>query len=244
MSEVKEAGPYLNQYAIEHKQQIEMMYLKYQTNYIEIFYKNKDGTETAYNYYKTPNQLCSGTSNQLIFEGNPSRISDKRYMLFNVMYYTKIKLYPEMPEEKIFYFKNNSCVGVQFNKVAINMNDKQNGYFQELTIFAPRTLIFFPNTTIYMLVHKKPFKIFVLYVYSNSSDPTINPHNFAYMNERLTFNNDWIYTTMLLDNETYLYFGSDEKGYNVVITDNLVNLYHYVDPKLNQWLYDKYMYNH
>lgn len=229
----------LIQYAKINKQKIHEINFKNVINYIELFYSNGDDSETVYNYMFKKNQLCSGTASQLNITDNPSKVIDKHYVLFNKYYYTKIIPYPEMPENKIVYFNNNSNIGIKFNKICISV--PANNYFEETTVFAPRTFIFYPNTTVFLLLNKNPFKIYIMYVYSNSVDTEINPLNFSYLNEKLTFDDNWIYTTLYLSCDTPLYVSSDVNGYNTVISDNLGNLYEYVEPSLNKWLYKQYI---
>jgi len=232
------AGEYLIKYAKNTKQKLQL------TNNLSVNYAGSSVLEISYtDTIINRKVLYSITSlkntivptniyEQLNLEGeNITGILQNGYFVFNMNIYAinQFKSVPRLyPLNKIFNFINKK-LKVNFSKLTeSSLNEITEPFITETNVYRNNTIVYYPNTRIYILITPKPYKIYVMYLYSNTKNSTMSLSNLALNNALLTLPEGWIYTSYLLDEE---FFTVPSNGNAIVILDNLNNLYQYIDPK-------------
>jgi hypothetical protein len=206
--------------------------------YMELFYPSKNPiVYYVYSTYSLKNQISTVVASDLDIP-NYIIINDKRIWVMD-----RIIIFPEeLPEGIIsvisFPFKNNNNINCNLRYAATLFVINQDLY-SEVKVNRNSMFIYYPETTVFMLINKSNLtKIYIMFALSNTIDTNLNTFNAQYLNSKLDLPEGWLFTTMTLDNNTYLKVVA--KDFATVIKDNLNNTYQYLEPKYAPWLYYLY----
>lgn len=214
--------------------------------YFEVFIPTTDpGVFNIYTTFTTdnsyPNALITTNSDDLTINDSSLFINDKRIWMMDFI----VQLKDDLPDDTPLYvsipFKNINNIFCTFNWVAQVIPSNGNPYtisqIQRKTIW-----VYKPKTEIYMLINisNGNLKIYVMQSFTNQIDQNLNPTNINYMGNKLSLPIGWLWTSLVLNYDTYLKVVSTGTAY--LVQDNLKNSYEYLDPKYAPWLYSNFSY--
>lgn len=181
----------------------------------------------------TKNNINTAITDNLVLD-NPSFVNEGNLLMMdmNLMCFPNGNKYPMF---KNYNFKTNSNLYVSYQLFA-------NKVIPTTQLYSPsiverwNTFVYYPNTLVYLLISKNPYKIYIMQVFKNINN-SINEIN--YLEKYLDLPEGWTYCYLKLNCNQYLTINA--YGDAEVISDNLFNAYQYIKQECNnKWLYNKY----
>ncbi len=208
--------------------------------YMELFVPTN--TKNLYNVYSTAalkNYFVTSDAGNVIIEDPRIFVNEKRRWMMDKIY----QLINDIPQNTPLYiqvkFSNYPKIGCPLKWVAQITPSDGNPYtiseIQRKTIW-----VYEPNKPVYLLINfidNNP-NIYVMQSLNIKNYENLSINNVDYIGKFLNLPENWIWTSMILDNETYLKVVSVGTAY--LTTDTLGNSYQYLDPKYAPWLYEHY----
>lgn len=229
------AEEYLNNYAKENNEKLQISN-SFNEDYsgtllLETSYDNLEILRTIiYSNTSITNEISSiDIPNQLENDGYTGVIQNS-YFVMNMNIYASNKFESsiiEYPFVKEYEFIVNPNIKVKYEKLLETEYIKElYPYTIEKSVYRNNTLVYYPNTRLYLLIDNNKYKIYIMYMYSNVIDSEISLDNLSLLQQKLKLPEGWLYVSYLLDNN---FVSVPSNGNAKVITDDLNNLYQYLD---------------
>lgn len=189
--------------------------------YIDYFVKNQLTT-------KRPEELIIPTEGVLVNK-------NRTFLIDNALIVDYLESTDEWPLEKKLKFVNNEKFELGLRKSGTIKIGSDKPY--EITGIVNRIniWIFYPLTTIYLLICPEPYKIYVM---QTCSTDRIKFDDLPFLGSQLNLPIGWLYTSMTLDEKTFFCVSANNDA--ELIKDDISNSYQYVKETDASWLYDKY----
>lgn len=229
--------------------------------YWEILYPDpKKGI--FYDYVSIENDVMSTSgSDYYIEDENSVVVNDKRAWMFDLSIVEKQEFddTKEFPAEKYLYFKNpnyvndgkNTVPDANGNSPVLNLRstlakvttlamNQAGGAYKETQVDRTSIFVYYPNTTLYLLVDTNTQKIYVMQTTSNrtQSGDEIYQTNYVYLKQKLSLPAGWMFAVAALKSNTPLLLISNADHRARVIQDDFSDSYQYVRPEEAPFLYE------
>lgn len=216
----------LNAYnqTIHNKPIMEIVYPD-EINYLYSSYLVKDSIQTY-----QPNDLNINNESLIIR-------TNKHYLMDNaiVIHDYENEDMENIELEKTFTFKQNNNFSMIFQYVG-TLETKSSLPYQVNEIIGQKNIwIWYPNSMIYLLIIPYPYQIYIMQTYN---DDKVELKELPYLSNRLELPDEWLYVSMNLDKDMYLFVTSNMD--TTILYDDLSNSYQYIKEDDANWLYDKY----
>lgn len=223
--------------------------------YWEILYPDYS-TQTYYDYVSTENSIQTTVGSDLYLEEEGEIVlNDKRlYMAdMSIIFHEDEENSEQFPQYKYLQYRNPNYVPysvsttdsktldlyVQLKKMTTLSMLQSNELYTEKQVDRTSAFIFYPKTTVYILINTIDKKIYCMQTMTNQTKEgtTINETNLIYLKHKLNLPNGWMYSLCMMDKDTYLILVSDKNHRAKVINDDFNNSYQYIRPEEAPFLY-------
>ena len=223
--------------------------------YWEILYPDYY-TQTYYDYVSTENSIQTTIGSDLYLEEEGEIVlNDKRlYMTdMSIIFHEDEENSEQFPLYKYLQYRNPNYVPysvnttdsktldlyVQLKKMTTLSMLQSSELYTEKQVDRTSVFIFYPKTTVYLLINTINKKIYCMQTMTNQTKEgtTINETNLIYLKHKLNLPNGWMYSLCMMDKDTYLILVSDKNHRAKVINDDFNNSYQYIRPEEAPFLY-------
>ena len=199
-------------------------------------------TENLYNVYsttETKNYFQTTDSKNIIINDPRVIVNDKRRWMMDKIY----QLMNDVPQSTPLYiqvrFANYPKIGCPLKWIAQSTISDEQAYTPN-EILRSTIFVYEPFLPVYVLINfidNNP-NIYVMQSLNLQTFENLSINNVDYIGKFLNLPQNWLWASIILDENTYLKVVSLESTY--LVQDSLGNSYQYLDPKYAPWLYEQY----
>ena len=207
--------------------------------YMEVVVPTSSDLYNVYSTYELKNYFQTTDSTNIIVDDPRIIINDKRRWMMDKIY----QLLDIVPQNTPLYiqvrFSNYPKLGCPLKWTAQVIPSDSDSY--SISQITRNTIwVYEPNKPVYLLINfidNNP-NIYVMQSLNLQTFDNLSVNNVDYIGKFLNLPENWVWTTIILDDETFLKVVSVGTAY--LVQDSLGNSYQYLDPKYAPWLYEQY----